>query len=142
MTTIVPRESSSPHHTPRLCHSASYKGSQRKRFIQCGNMWYSQSSILKLSLAVPCRNRTSLHRIFQSHHFIRSAISQNFRQGWGSNTLRKCNNYYVILTLNGSSEILHFECSDTIEIHNRIMMVFYPGLPYDMVLTQISRAGW
>ena len=32
--------------------------------------------------------------------------------------------------VNGSSEIQHFECADEIEIHNRIMFVFYVGLQY------------
>ena len=31
-------------------------------------------------------------------------------------------------TVNRSSETQHFEYSDTIEIHNGIMFVFYPGL--------------
>ena len=33
-------------------------------------------------------------------------------------------------TLNGSSEIQRFECADAIEIRDRIMFVFYPGLPH------------
>ena len=32
--------------------------------------------------------------------------------------------------LNGSSEIQHFERADVIEIHDGIMLVFYPGLPH------------
>ena len=33
-------------------------------------------------------------------------------------------------TLNGSSEIMHFQCGDAIEIRDGIMFVFYPGLPH------------
>ena len=32
--------------------------------------------------------------------------------------------------LNGSSALQWFECSNAIEIHNRIMFDFYPGLPH------------
>ena len=32
-------------------------------------------------------------------------------------------------TLNESSALEHFECSNTIEIRNGIMFNFYPGLP-------------
>ena len=33
-------------------------------------------------------------------------------------------------TLNGSSEIQHFECSDAIEMHNGRTFDFYTGLPH------------
>ena len=48
----------------------------------------------------------------------------------------QCSNYRWICAahlspaLNESSEISHFQCSDAIEICNRIMFVFYPGLPH------------
>ena len=37
-------------------------------------------------------------------------------------------------TLNGNSKILHFEHSDTIEIHDRILFVFYPGQSHVLVI--------
>ena len=36
--------------------------------------------------------------------------------------------------LNGRSEILHFECSNAIEICDGLMFNFYPGLPHIIVL--------
>ena len=33
-------------------------------------------------------------------------------------------------TLNGSSALQHFKCSNAIEIRNGIMFDFYPGLPH------------
>ena len=36
---------------------------------------------------------------------------------------------HITPTLNGSSALQHFECGNMIEICNRIMFNFYPGLP-------------
>ena len=33
-------------------------------------------------------------------------------------------------SLNGSSALQGFECSNAVEIHNGIMFDFYPGLPH------------
>ena len=40
-------------------------------------------------------------------------------------------------TLNGSSEIQHFECSDAIEISIGLIFDFYTGLPH--VLVKVTR---
>ena len=37
-------------------------------------------------------------------------------------------------TLNGSSEIQHFERSDTFKIRNKVIFVFYPGLPHILLV--------
>ena len=53
-----------------------------------------------------------------------------------SNVLCKRSNYRRIYiarlspALNRSSEIFRFQRGDAIEIRNRIMFVFYPGLPH------------
>ena len=38
--------------------------------------------------------------------------------------------------LNGSSEIQCFECADAIKICNRIMFIFYPGMPHMYMLAK------
>ena len=49
---------------------------------------------------------------------------------------RKCVNYLCIYAArmnpapNGSSTLQHFERGDAIEIRNRMMFDFYPGLPH------------
>ena len=49
-------------------------------------------------------------------------------------------------TLNGSSALQHFECSNVIEIRNGIMFDFYPGLPHTLYSSKLSRektiANW
>ena len=42
-------------------------------------------------------------------------------------------------TLNRSSEIHHFECSDAIDIHDGIMFVFYPGLLHIQIAMDITQ---
>ena len=41
------------------------------------------------------------------------------------------------LTLNGSSVLECFECSNAIEIHNGMMFDFYPGLPHIIVVARL-----
>ena len=74
-----------------------------------------------LCVAVPCRNRKLFHRVFWSNCCLWSAISLNFRQGWGSYALHSFIKYSCIYeahispTLNRSSAIRSFKHSNAIE---------------------------
>ena len=67
---------------------------------------------------------------------VRSTVTQYFRYGRGSYALCKLMNTWHIYTAcmgptpNGSSALQHFERGNAIEIHNRIVFDFYPGLPH------------
>ena len=81
---------------------------------------------LKCTIYVAVLGRNRPGCIFQSHYRIRSAVMQYFRYSWGSYSLCKLINTWYIYTarmsptLNGSSALQHFGCSNAIEICNRI----------------------
>ena len=84
--------------------------------------------MLFIHVAVPCRNRRLLHRVFQSHW------SLNFRR------LIRALEYLMIYethaspALNGSSVIWRFKHSDVMEIGDGMTLDFYTGLP-DIVVS-------
>ena len=106
--------------------------------LYCGNTFIAMVQLIVHTkyVAVPSRKRTLFRCVVRSHHRVRNAISLNFRSGRGSNALCKhidsCCVYIPLLSsvLNGSSEISRFKRRDAIEKRNRIMFVFYSGLPH------------
>ena len=89
---------------------------------------------LETYVAVPGRNRTLFRCVL--HYPRSSAVTQYFHYGRGSYALCKLMNTWHIYTAcmgptpNGSSALQRFERSNALEIRNRIMFNFYPGLPH------------
>ena len=70
-----------------------------------------QKYIYHTCVAVPNRNSILLHRVFRAHH-------------------------RVLMCFSGSSALQHVKLSDALEIRNRVIFDFYPGLPHVHVVTQ------
>ena len=94
--------------------------------------------LLSTYVAVPGRNQT-FHCVFQPCYRIRSTVVLDFCYGWSSYAQsRYMNTWYVYVArmspaLNGSLSLLCFKRSNTVELYNRIMLNFYPRLPYTYV---------
>ena len=87
------------------------------------------------------KNQTLFRCVFWPHYHVWSAVAQHFRYGWGLHSLCKLMNTWHVYTarmsptLNGSSALQPFKHGNAIEMRNRIMFDFYPGLEHIYVYT-------
>ena len=87
-------------------------------------------------VAVPDRNRILVHRVFWAHQRVQRATALRFRLGRGSYALCGHIRYSCIYivhmspTLSGSSVLHRVKLGDVLEIRDRIIFDFYPGLPH------------
>ena len=78
-------------------------------------------------MAVPGRNQTLFHCVFQLHYCVQSVVMQNCT-GWAS--------YAISPTHNGSTVLRLFECGNMIKIHNRMIFT------RDCHIVYFSPGGW
>ena len=79
------------------------------------------------------RNQTLFHCVFYLYYHIQSAVVQNPTKGGAyahyidlSGIFSAC----MSPSLNGSCALQHFEHGNMVELCNRIMFDFYPGLSH------------
>ena len=94
----------------------------------------------ELFVAVPCRNIRLFCCVYRLHHCVESAVSLNFHKG-RAHTHFGIYEALMSSALKESSVIRHFECSDVIEIHDRIISDFYTELSYLCTVRPLSNVA-